>query len=304
MTILWIPVTIAAAFFQNLRSAVQRHLKSKLSDMGAAYVRFLYACPFALVWVVLLTLGFGLDLPTPSSTFVTWIIAGSIAQITFTFLLMWLFSFSNFTVGTALSKTEVVQVVVLEAIVLHELISGLATSAVVVATAGVLIMTAGKSKLSVASLVSGLRQKSTMIGLACGFFLGLSAVLFRGALLSLEGDSILAKSAYTLAIATVFQSIVMSAWLYYREPGQITRTLINWRHCATVGFAGWIASICWFIAFTLTNAAFVRALGQIELLFTFLASVLIFREKVSRKEIVGVVLLIVGIVVLVLEKTY
>ncbi|HHZ72817.1 MAG TPA: hypothetical protein EYO29_06995 [Gammaproteobacteria bacterium] len=304
VTILWIPVTIAAAFFQNLRSAVQRHLKSKLSDMGAAYVRFLYACPFALVWFALLTLGFGLDLPTPSSTFVTWIIAGSIAQITFTFLLMWLFSFSNFTVGTALSKTEVVQVVVLEAIVLHELISGLATSAVVVATAGVLIMTAGKSKLSVASLVSGLRQKSTMIGLACGFFLGLSAVLFRGALLSLEGDSILAKSAYTLAIATVFQSIVMSAWLYYREPGQITRTFINWRHCATVGFAGWIASICWFIAFTLTNAAFVRALGQIELLFTFLASVLIFREKVSRKEIVGVVLLIVGIVVLVLEKTY
>ena len=304
MTILWIPVTIAAAFFQNLRSAVQRHLKSKLSDMGAAYVRFLYACPFALVWFSILTLGFGLDLPTPSSTFVTWIIAGSIAQITFTFLLMWLFSFSNFTVGTALSKTEVVQVVVLEAIVLHELISGLATSAVVVATAGVLIMTAGKSKLSVASLVSGLRQKSTMIGLACGFFLGLSAVLFRGALLSLEGDSILAKSAYTLAIATVFQSIVMSAWLYYREPGQITRTFINWRHCATVGFAGWIASICWFIAFTLTNAAFVRALGQIELLFTFLASVLIFREKVSRKEIVGVVLLIVGIVVLVLEKTY
>jgi drug/metabolite transporter (DMT)-like permease len=217
---------------------------------------------------------------------------------------MWLFSFSKFTVGTALSKTEVVQVVVLEAIVLHEMISGLATSAVVVATAGVLIMTAGKSKLSVASLVSGLRQKSTMIGLACGFFLGLSAVLFRGALLSLEGDSILAKSAYTLAIATVFQSIVMSAWLYYREPGQITRTFINWRHCATVGFAGWIASICWFIAFTLTNAAFVRALGQIELLFTFLASVLIFREKVSRKEIVGVVLLIVGIVVLVLEKTY
>ena len=304
MTILWIPVTIAAAFFQNVRSAVQRHLKSKLSDMGAAYVRFLYACPFALVWLALLKLGFGLDLPTPSSTFVTWIIAGSIAQITFTFLLMWLFSFSNFTVGTALSKTEVVQVVVLEAIVLHEMISGLATSAVVVATAGVLIMTAGKSKLSVASLVSGLRQKSTMIGLACGFFLGLSAVLFRGALLSLEGDSILAKSAYTLAIATVFQSIVMSAWLYYREPGQITRTFINWRHCATVGFAGWIASICWFIAFTLTNAAFVRALGQIELLFTFLASVLIFREKVSRKEIVGVVLLIVGIVVLVLEKTY
>ena len=171
MTILWVPVTIAAAFFQNLRSAVQRHLKSELSDMGAASVRFLYACPFALAWLVLLTLGFGVELPKPNFAFVTWIITGSIAQITFTFLLMWLFSFSNFTVGTALSKTEVIQVVVLEAILLREVISGLATAAVVIATAGVLIMTAGKSKLSVASLVSGLRQKSTVIGLACGFCL-------------------------------------------------------------------------------------------------------------------------------------
>jgi drug/metabolite transporter (DMT)-like permease len=97
---------------------------------------------------------------------------------------------------------------------------------------------------------------------------------------------------------------MMFVWLYIREPGQITGTITHWRRCATVGFAGWIASICWFIAFTLTNAAFVRALGQIELLFTFLASVLIFREKVSRKEIVGVMLLVVGIVALVLEKAY
>lgn len=302
MTLLWIPVTIAAAFFQNLRSAVQRHLKSELSDMGAASVRFLYACPFALVWLAVLILGYGLDLPTANLAFAGWVISGSIAQITFTFLLMWLFSLSNFTVGTALSKTEVIQVVILEVILLHELISAVATVAVVVSTIGVLIMTAGKSQLSASSLFSGLRQKSTLVGLACGFFLGLSAVLFRGASLSLETDSVLARSAYTLVVATVFQSILMSIWLYRFQRGQIARTFVNWRRCAAVGFAGWIASICWFIAFTLTNAAFVRALGQVELLFTFLVSVLIFREQVRRSEILGALLLIGGIIVLVLEK--
>ena len=46
---LWIPVTIAAAFFQNLRSALQKHLKAKLSNAGATYVRFLYACPLAIL---------------------------------------------------------------------------------------------------------------------------------------------------------------------------------------------------------------------------------------------------------------
>ena len=48
---LWIPLTVSAAFFQNLRSAIQRHLKSELTDLGAASVRFIYAAPFALIWL-------------------------------------------------------------------------------------------------------------------------------------------------------------------------------------------------------------------------------------------------------------
>jgi hypothetical protein len=46
---LWIPITIAAAFLQNLRSALQKHIKGRLSTSGAAYARFLYAWPLALV---------------------------------------------------------------------------------------------------------------------------------------------------------------------------------------------------------------------------------------------------------------
>ena len=87
-----------------------------------------------------------------------------------------------------------------------------------------------------------------------------------------------------------------------KEPGQIQKTLIHWKTCALVGFAGWAASICWFMAFTLTQAAYVRALGQIELIFTFIASVFFFREKVSATEIIGVLLLIGAIIALILEK--
>ncbi len=47
----WIPITIAAAFLQNTRSALQKHLKGDLTNLGAAYVRFLYAWPFALIYV-------------------------------------------------------------------------------------------------------------------------------------------------------------------------------------------------------------------------------------------------------------
>ena len=70
-----------------------------------------------------------------------------------------------------------------------------------------------------------------------------------------------------------------------------------------VGFAGWAASIFWFMAFTLAHAAYVRALGQIELIFTFVASIFFFWEKVSRTDVFGVVLLSGAIILLVLEKT-
>lgn len=302
MNFLWIPVTIAAAFFQNLRSSLQRHLKGKLSDMGATYVRFAFAWPFAVIWLALLVLGFNLDLPQPNLAFVAWVIAGSVTQIVFTFLLIWLFSYSNFAVGTTLSKTEVLQVALLEAILLREAVTPLAAGAIVVSSIGVLTLSAGKDRLAFGNLFRGLGQKSTLIGLASGFFLGASSVLFRGAALSLHHDSLLTSAAFTLVLATLLQTVLVTIWLMIFEKGQISSVVANWRVAATVGFAGWIASICWFTAFTLTNAAYVRALGQVELVFTFLVSVLFFREKVTRAEIGGAVLLASGIVILIIER--
>ena len=66
--------------------------------------------------------------------------------------------------------------------------------------------------------------------------------------------------------------------------------------------SGGLASIGWFTALTLQNATYVRALGQIELIFTFLVTVLVFREKVSPAEIGGIGLIAVGILVLLLAR--
>ena len=162
-------------------------------------------------------------------------------------------------------------------------------------------MTLGRNRLSLRALFSSLAQKGTVIGLICGFALGLSSVFFRGAALSLEGSGIVMRSAFTLAVATAIQTLLL-LWLRVFQPGQIRRTISQWRSCAMVGFAGWAASIFWFMAFTLTHAAYVRALGQIELIFTFLASVFFFREKVSRAEIAGVILLSGAIILLIMEK--
>ena len=96
------------------------------------------------------------------------------------------------------------------------------------------------------------------------------------------------------------QTFGMALWLRIRDPGQITETLRNWRTASLVGLTSMAGSYCWFTAFTLQTAAYVYAVGQIEVVFSFLIGVLVFREKSSGREISGILLLILSILMLIL----
>lgn len=296
----WIPITIAGAFFQNLRSAVQKHLKDKLSTLGAAYVRFLYACPFAILYVLGLNHIGGAPWPEPNLTFLLYCLAGGLSQILFTVTLVWLFSLRNFAVGTTFSKTETVQVALLGFLLLGDTLSWTAAMAIGISMIGVMALSLGQSKLSIQALGSGIKERSTLVGLLCGAFLGASVVFFRGAALSLGYDGVAMAAAYSLTVAVVLQTVLMGLYLAIREPRTMVDVIVEWRWSLMVGLAGIAASIAWFTAFTMQNAAYVRALGQIELVFTFFASVVIFRETTSRMELTGILLVIGGILILVL----
>ena len=88
----------------------------------------------------------------------------------------------------------------------------------------------------------------------------------------------------------------MGLWLRWREPGEVARVARAWRSTLPVGVAGLLGSLGWFLAFALMNAAYVRSLGQVELIFSLAVSVLVFRERVSPRELVGIGLLAAGIV--------
>ena len=131
-------------------------------------------------------------------------------------------------------------------------------------------------------------------------FLGISAVSYRGAALSLGGESALLAASATLFAALAIQTAVLTAYLYYYEKGELTKVWQNKGKGALVGLASMLGSVGWFTAMTLQNAAYVRAVGQVELIFTFLTSTLIFREKITSYEILGTVLIVGGIMVLLL----
>jgi drug/metabolite transporter (DMT)-like permease len=298
----WIPITIVAAFMQNARSALQKHLKGNLTNLGAAYVRFLYAWPFALIYLAGLHSWGGMELPRFNWIFLAYSVSGGLAQIIFTVLLMHLFSFRNFAVGTTYSKTEIVQIAILGFLILGDTLTPLAGVAIVIAVLGVVLMSMGQTGTGFRALRSGLTEKPTVIGLVCGAFLGASVVLYRGAALSLDHENAVMAAAYTLAISVVIQTIIMGLYIAIRERQTLIDVFVHWRWSLAVGVTGALASMAWFTAFTLQNAAYVRALGQIELVFTFIASVFFFRERTSRIEVAGIVLVIAGIVTIILTR--
>jgi drug/metabolite transporter (DMT)-like permease len=297
---LWIPITIAAAFCQNLRSAMQKHLKARLSTSGATYARFLYAAPLAALYVLgLMTLG-GMTLPAPNPTFLVFTVIGGLGQILATALLVYLFSFRNFAVGTTFSKTETVQTALFGIVILGEPLALGAVFAILVSLIGVFLISTARTVGGLQGLLRGLADRPALIGIASGAAFGISAVSYRAASLALGGEGFLIQAAFTLAAVTLFQTIVMGAYLLYREPGQFTAVLASWRVSALVGLTGMLASACWFTAMTIQNAAYVRALGQIELIFTFTASSLIFGERNTTRELMGITLVTLGILLLLL----
>ncbi|MDA9314222.1 DMT family transporter [Alphaproteobacteria bacterium] len=298
MVELWIPITILAAFSQNLRSALQKHLKSRLSTAGATYVRFFYAIPFALLYLVILNQVFELPLPEPNANFIGFGIIGGATQIIATALLVYLFSFRNFAVGTAYSKTETAQTAVFGLIILGDPLTPGAIIGIMISLVGVMAISTARQEGGLKNILQSLSQKTALIGLASGAMFGISAISYRAASLSLGGDGVLIQAAYTLGCVTIFQTLIMTLYLQVKEKGEVNNVLRNWRVAILVGLSGMIGSACWFTAMTLQNAAYVRALGQIELVFTFIVSYIIFREKTNASEFLGILTLVFGILVL------
>ncbi|WP_417670981.1 DMT family transporter [Roseibium sp.] len=296
---LWIPITIFAAFCQNLRSALQRHLKDSFGTTAATFVRFGYGFPFAVLYVLGLHVFAGVPIPELNGAFLVSGALGGLAQIGATFLLVHLFSYRNFAVGTAYSKTEPIQAALFGLVLLGETLTTPVVACIVLGIAGVVTISLARTPVSTNAILKALIGKPALIGLVSAALFGASAAFYRSASLSLDGPGFLMQAGFSLACVTLFQSVVMASWMFFRAPHQLKLTLAHWRISTLVGLAGILGSLGWFTAMTLQPVAYVRALAQIELVFTFAVSWLVFREAISRNELLGcslIVLAVIGIV--------
>ena len=296
----WVIFTVLAAFFQNLRTSLQKRLNKNLSLVASAYVRFAFALPFAFIIFFINFRSLNIvQIILDQNNFIYYTFLGAIFQVIFTLLLLYLFKFSNFVVGTSLSKTEVIQIAIFEYIILKDKLNLFGIIGIIVATIGVIVITIKDIKLFFKNFFS----KVTLIGLTTGLILGLSVVYFRAAALSLENfSSNFDKAITTLFFGLFIQTAVVTTYLLIFEKSEFKKFYQNKVEICFTGLAGFLATLSWFFAFTLIQASFVRAVGQIEILFSYMSSKYLFKEKITFIEIMGIMIFISGATLLLLTK--
>jgi drug/metabolite transporter (DMT)-like permease len=291
---LWAVFTLIAAAAQTVRNAAQRELTGELGTVGATHVRFLFGCPFALAFLLAM-LGTGVALPRPTSSFWPWLLDGALAQIAATALMLAAMEERSFVVAIAYIKTEPVQVALFGLLFLGDAVTPVMAAAIVIATAGVIIMSLRGGTWSGAS--GGWRP--TALGLSAGACFALSAIGFRGAILSLHDPSYAMAATFTMAAGLLLQAALMTLYLALCDRAVLTAILAAWRPSVFAGFMGALASQFWFLAFALTTAANVRTLALVEVLFAQAISHFVFRQPVSRREGVGITVIVTGVVLLI-----
>jgi drug/metabolite transporter (DMT)-like permease len=290
---LWAIFTILAAGGQTLRNAMQKELTTTLGTVAATHVRFLFGLPFGLLFLALVAMAEGRPPSTLNSTMLTWTVVAALAQIGATALLLAAMRERSFVVTTAYSKTEPVQVALFGLIFLGDHLSAGLTAAIMIATAGVLLMSWPKQTAGMS-----FSWESAFLGVGSGALFAIAAVGFRGGIRALGSDSFVLAASTTLVVGLIIQTAILSLYLLLRDREKLVAILKAWRPSLTAGFMGAFASQMWFLAFAIESAAKVRTLGLVEILFAQLVSRQVFRQKLASREAVGIGLIVAGVVLL------
>jgi drug/metabolite transporter (DMT)-like permease len=287
---LWAVFTLVASAAQTVRNATQRGLTATLGTVGATHVRFLFGFPFALVFLIVVALATGAAVPHPPLIYWPWVLLGAGAQIAATALMLAAMNDRSFVVIYAYIKTEAVQAALFGLIFLGDAVTPAAGAAILIATTGVVIMALKPG--------TAMDVRATLLGLAAGGMFALSAVGFRGAILSLALPNYIMAATFTLVIGLLLQSVLLSLYLWQRDRPVLFAIVRAWRPSLFAGFMGALASQFWFLAFALASVASVRTLALVEVLFAQAISRFVFKQATTAREVTGILLIVLGVALL------
>ncbi len=298
---MWIPITLAAATFQVLRTARQHRLRAHLSVNEAGFVRYAYGLPLALTASVITFVALGRDLPSIPWRFWPIVAGAGVAQILGTLALLRSFDLRDFAIGTVYAKTEVILVAIVSAVALGEALRPLGWVSAVVCMIGVAWL-AAPDRLPDALRLAGDPAAAMGVLAALGFALAAAGIRAASTTLEPSGDGVgdgassWERALLTLTVMLAIQTAVNGAQILRSSADSLRAVAGSWRDAVPVGVLSMGGSTGWALAVTLTSAAKVRTLGQVELVLAFAVSAIWLRERHTRAEYAASGLVLAGVV--------
>ena len=298
-------MAIFAAALQTFRSAFQKRMIPDIGKFGATYIRFIYALPFTFLIFIFWFFILKNEIPKLNNLAIFYCFIGALCQVLFTLLLMIIFSYRNFAAGIAFSKTEVLFAALIEIFILNIVFLPIINFGIILGVFAVIFLSVAKETTNINDVLAKISKSfftfSTLFGVLTGLILAGSTVGYRMAIINVEGH-ILDATIYLSILAVFIQSIMMGIWLYYYKRNEFRLVFQFWKKSLPAGICGSGATAGWFLAFALATAAEVRAVGQIELIFSIIISIIFFKEKVQRTEIFGICMLIMSILLVIYAR--
>ena len=141
--------------------------------------------------------------------------------------------------------------------------------------------------------------RPVLLGLFSGAMFALSAIGYRGAILSLGLPSFVLAATFTVTVGLLMQAGLLTLHLTVRDRAVLHAIVRAWRPSLFAGFMGATASEFWFLAFALTSVANVRTLALVEVLFAQAMSFFIFKHATTKHEALGMTLIVLGVALLI-----
>jgi len=260
-------------------------------------VRYAYGLPLAALALFGVLVATEHDLPHLPAEFWVFVGVGGLAQIVATVALLRSFQLRDFAIGTVYSKTEVIQVAIVSSVWLDEPIARPAWIGVLACLGGVVWLAAPGR---VGDLARNFGDPAAWMGVVAGGLFAVAAVGIRGASTALDdADPVWFRALVTLTIMLALQTALNAMQLAWTDRSQLTAVAHHWRKALPVGVLSLLGSFAWATAVTLTSAASVRTLGQVELVMAFGISAWWLGEKHRKSEYVASAVVLLGVAIVV-----
>jgi drug/metabolite transporter (DMT)-like permease len=296
----WVVLALGAALFQTARNALAQSLASQISPSLNSWSRFAFSLPWASLACLFVVAGHGL--PRLSPTFFAFCFVTAVAQLLGNLALIAAFRAGSFGEAIVFHKLEVILTAIVGALLLSEWPSTMGAFGIAVCGAGVVVINLARTPD--ARGLSGALSfgRAGRLALSCAALLVVASFALKLANQSIyDGNPEIEAGHIAAPVQTLFHTTwlevaILSGWIAWREPESFRAVAPNFPRLALIGATGFLASLGWFWAYSLTLVAYVKAVGQIEALIAVALGIRLLGERTLIRQLPGIALVVLGIV--------